>query len=951
MTLGFGHSNVTTAEDDRNLGPIELVTTAPERPFRIDNLWEPAFFSLQQVPPLEKFGWDDDLPNLARGIFRSQHDLFTGDGSLLYNLNIFGTETSESADTSTGSTNAHDPSQAHQEEEEDVSDDAIDVWGIPSLLNSQGRGAIIRSWDTFPNHPVSQWQPLSLSEAGRRGFDAALVHQASLSGLEDSGRVAQTEPFLWSLFKLGLGWNSVFFRYNEQTRKFEKDIKDVRISGISLAALDSLIQEFLECGTHIRTIRQFLATIPSKEAAAPSVNNLRRAIFVLIYGVEDQMFEQFKKGLSLLELQESFRRCECLMRCLLDLVSCATNATSDGEVISNVFKTCDHYSQKFMWLSEILHEIMTFVAKPWLALVATWIGLTPWTFEAAVFNLFDLNGPGDMPDIVPLEHVEAIFESGRILRLLRKAYPNHPLVKRGEGLTKLSSLPLEFAITWQDIDQIQLKAQAYEAQVRAEILKYRPTEPARVRVNEITIAESRQNHGSVDNIFELSDLDTLGLLSDDSLQSEKLRELLAERQCLNPNKNLGIETAFGPRLGLSVYLSFSPVMSAQARLINFSYLQVLFKYHKVRDHLELQWRFQLLGDSSFISRLSLSLFDPEMKSGERRKGVARDGLSTGLRLGSRDTWPPATSELRLVLMGMLTECYSTGRTTVDKVEGQRSAMEEELPGGLSFAIRELTDEEIIKCKNPNAIEALDFLRLQYNPPPFLDEVITAKSLRRYDRLFKHLLRLTRMKFVVQSLIRQITGRQSCSYFGQSNIERRFRFEAMHFIQALSDYSFNICIADTWRKFERTLIKIERCIEKGDIAGTLTHAESPARLRKYHEDVLEEMLSALFLSKKHVQVNTQLELIFGTILAYASLSKQEKPADLHYERSVYQLYFDFRKRAGEFVRFLRGLDGGRLTMSGSRHRELASLDSGQDHNTEVNGIFEHLLLRLDLKEYY
>ena len=876
-------------------------------------------------------------------MFQSPLCLFTKDESLLYSLNVFGAEELEQTDATASSTTTHASDQTDEDEHFEQADD---IWDINLLPKAHTERVVIKSWDTFPTHPAAQWQPLSLSEAGRCGFDAALVHQATRSGLENSGRVAQTEPFLFSLFKLGLGWNSVFFRFNEQTKKFEKNIKDARISGISLPAMDSLIQEFLECGTYVRYIRHFIATAPSKVNHTSSLSGLCRAVFILLCSVEDQLFERFRAGLSLLELQETFRRCGCLMKCLLDIANSAANTNSDGDTVSNVFGKCDHYSQQFVWLSDILHELMTLVATPWLSLIAKWMGV-----ETRSSDLDEVLGAGVMPDFVPPEHAGAIIESGRILRLLRKFHPSHPFVDRKLSSSTPASLSFEYAITWEDIDRIQSKAHTYEAKVRAEISKCAPSSIC-ATVDKTPTAEDQDKQESIDDIYELCDLDMPDapkyLAPGSHIPSQKLYKLLSASQCLNPSETLSVEAPFGPPLGVSIYLSFAPIISAQTRLINFSFLQVLFQKHKVRDHLQLQWRFQLLGDPTFISRLSLTLFDPDMKSGERKKGVARGGLSTGLRLGSRDTWPPATSELRLVLMGMLTECYdSEGQDW----EGRPKASEKELPGGLSFSIRDLTDEEITNCKNPNALEALDFLRLQYNPSPLLSEIITAKSLRRYDRLFKHLLRLTRILSVVQYLVREITNRHSFPGT-HSIIERRFRFEALHFIQSISDYAFSMCLTDTWRKFESTLSKIEQCIERGDIHGALEHAESPSRLREYHEDILGQMLFSLFLTKKHVHVAKQLEYIFNTILAYASLSKQEKTtSDSRYERAVYKLYSDFRKFVGGFMRFLRSMDGGKVTMSGGKHRDLAAWGHRQTATTEVNSVFEHLLLRLDMKEYY
>jgi hypothetical protein len=178
---------------------------------------------------------------------------------------------------------------------------------------------------------------------------------------------------------------------------------------------------------------------------------------------------------------------------------------------------------------------------------------------------------------------------------------------------------------------------------------------------------------------------------------------------------------------------------------------------------------------------------------------------------------------------------------------------------------------------------------------------------------------------------------------------------MHFVQCLSDYTFNVGIADTWRKFEKSLLKIEQCINKGDIDNTLEHVQSPAKLREYHEDVLDQMLIALFLSKKHAPLSRQIENIFGVILTYdaicRSVDNRGTGYSERYERSVSKLYTKFKQHVAFFVKLLKSLDGGKLTMSRGKHRDLADWGSGQTPDMDVNGVFEHLLIRLIMKEYY
>ncbi|KAI7973550.1 hypothetical protein EIK77_004156 [Talaromyces pinophilus] len=576
--------------------------------------------------------------------------------------------------------------------------------------------------------------------------------------------------------------------------------------------------------------------------------------------------------------------------------------------------------------------------------------------------------PEFVPSSLPAEQAHLLFETGKALRLLKKNQPDHP-ISRADVIEAAEAPSLTCAFNWAHIEQIQRRANEYESRLRREITRYNNGDTSRSRPG--------TRHGEVeperkglyaddvaDNNFELIDLDdgkhVTGLLAGNAhMESDRLYQDTEGSEFFSPQTLIQNDAAFGPPLGSVLYLSLAPTLAVQAKLVDYSCLHLLFKKHKLRYHLTLQWRFQLLGDGTFTSRLSHSLFDPEMTSGERKSGVARGGFHTGLRLGNRDTWPPASSELRLVLMGLLSDCYDAGENDAIFSE-QSETKEKELPGNLSFAIRDLTGNELIKCKDPNAIEALDFLRMQYKPSTTIESVITHKSLEKYDQLFKYLLRLSRMVSVVNGLIRDSTARTSLS--GDThNIFQQFRIEAHHFITALNDYVFQVAIGMNWQRFENTLSAVESCIDRDDVDGTIEVAGSLHRLRKYHEDVLYQILFSLFLvdpkdpksqsrrSAPLKQVNKILEEIFGTILAFMPLSRLDGEHGIRSqnEKTVYRLHVLFRKDVNKLMRILRGWDGKRAGLS-------ASKASGTNRGMVARGtssIYEYLLLRLDMKQYY
>lgn len=915
------------------------------------------------------------------------------DGSSLHQLNIFGSDPFDSYDTpdviTDASSEKNQPVDNHDQPENQEPDD---IWSLDQLNQTPSHKPPTRSWETYQDPSFREPPSAYLSETGAKGFDAILAQQERVSGIGSSGRIVRNDVFFRSLFLLGLGWNSMFFRYNHEKGKFEKYPADIRISGISLYALDNVVHGIQKCGTDMMRVRAFVRSIAAKSIESSALSTLASAAAIIVYTLEDLLskhFADFEHRVSLLQVKVLFQRCGELVGVLANLLEAAESAESDSQAISVTLERVAYFSQQYTWLERILNELVVRVTQPWRDFVEAWIGLRseeatftgllknndsfvkldhveePWKLGSKPVRAEYRYQPDRIPLFIPAEQAALIFESGRSLRLLKRSHPQHPIAN--EDMLRGTAPPkLQCAITWSDIERIQNNAHQYEAKLRAEILRYNRGETATKQMTDNQTSSANNAPEADDALagtFQMLDFDneqqTTALPTNrSSEEDDRLCRLLNDSSEQEANH----EDIFGPELPYAFYLSLAPVITSQALLIDFSCLHLLFKEHGVRHHLTAQWRFQLLGDGFFTCRLSNALFAPDMGSAERKSGVARGDVHTGLRLGNRDTWPPASSELRLVLTNLLDECNnSSPEGDVHKAKtGEDLDDDKELPGGLSFAIRNLSDEELVKCKDPNAIEALDFLRLQYKPSVVLETIFTSRSLDQYDILFKHLLRLIRMITVVHGLVRDSTARTSQT--GDSrNPYQRFRIEAQHFILTLSEYCFTVGIGSTWNRFQHTLSKIEHSLDRGDIDATIEAAQSVPHFRQLHEDILDQILFALFLSKRHVQVAKLLESIFAIILAFAPFSKLDGTNGVRngrHEEAVLKLYASFRKRVVGFVRYLRQLDGGRTAVSSSKKSTgrsagpaagaaLTSNTSRADPTT----VFEYLLVRFDMKQYY
>ena len=960
-----------------------------KEPFSSDGLWKLSNFTLQSLQPLETLKLDDKLPGefghwVNRGradtcwrqdftveLFKNPLEPLEKNYSAVYQLDIFGTNSFEPSETTSDASsekqNEYDATHG-QHDDDDASPG--DIWsiGMPERGNPEPP---LRSWerylDTTFHEPVSAY----FTDSGAKGWDAALAHQARINGNGSPGRIARNVIFFRALIELGLGWNSVFYKYNYKKRRFDKNPLDVRISGVSLYALDKATDIIQQCGTDMLRARTFVSGVSAK--SSPAMSAFSGAVAVVVHTLEKKLvsrgFAEIGHDISLLRIRALFERCGVLVSVLADMVDAVERAAaSDAQIVSAILDRIAHFSHRYDWMHSILSELAVRTLQPWLDLVETWIGLrsedpsfvellkhgmgfvkldqveVPWKANPIPVRAEYRYIPEQMPYLIPPEQAQSVYEVGKSLRLLKQSHPQHPIANECV-LYDTRPPKLSCAISWQDIERMQHRAYDYESRIRAEVLKYNRRD---THGESICLPTPNQAAGvdPVDTTYAMFNIDDKLHCSSLPVNNPLEEDCKLEQSCVDAFEHYdSFECSFGPELPSALSLSLSPVIASQALLIDFSCLHLLFKEHDLRYHLNLQWRFQLLGDGFFTSRLSSALFDPAMESGERRRGKARGSFHTGLRLGSRDTWPPASSELRLVLTSLLSECFPS---KVDGSEADESAgrHDYEFPGGLSFAIRELSDEELVKCKDANAIEALDFLRLQYKPSAVLETILTPQSLHQYDVLLRHLLRLLRMVSVVGMLVRDSTSRGSLSGHPR-NLFQRFRLEAQHFILALADYCFSVGVGSSWKRFEDALSRIEHCLDQGDIDGTIDAAHSVPMLRRYHEAVLDQMLFALFLNKRHAQVAKLLEGICSTILSFAVFSRLDGESGIRQENEelVSRLYASFRKRVGSLVHYLRQLNGADLSSS----KKVTGLATSSP--AEPTSFFDHLLLRLDMRPYY
>ncbi|KAF2870553.1 Spc98 family-domain-containing protein [Massariosphaeria phaeospora] len=805
-----------------------------------------------------------------------------------------------------------------------------DIWQIAFELGPANKDIEFFTWEAFDDREYKEPPTPYITESGPQPFDAALARDdATLA----AGRIVKANVLLESLYNLGLGRSSILFSFNSKLRTFEPTVRNGRASGTSLGTTQSLMNQFIFTGNTFLYLRSFVERTVSSASSIPAMVALATCVSSILSTFEDHLGRHSREATSLLQLQRLFARPRDILTHVARLVDVVKFAKTNEQLSSILHHRLLEIEEGDAYVRQLSAEILRRVAKPTLELLGEWIGtqqvqqtipIEDRGSFVAVDDTSDTQGSPEyhyssemMPRFITLEDGNTIFETGNSLRFLKTHHPEHPLSCLGKFGVKPPELDWQFG--WQDIEVIASKAKRYEEELRAAILHFtansdHPSE-SYLQVVDCSIPGPHMDSVTPASNFKQYIEESAQLFDQEPRPAfndipDELQIVTAQLLSKNSAEDVSTVNNFSPPISMTSALSLRPLLAAQAKLVNATTLRLFFRSHGLRMHLFLQRQYHLLGDGVFSSRLASALFDPDRESAERHKGQMRSGVHMGLQLGSRSSWPPASSELRLALMGVLSESYyssslyySTQRSKGKSADDPQYRREkDELPGQLNFAIRQLTEPEMEKVMDPDSLYALDFLRLQYVPPSPLNHVFTSATLEKYDHIFKFLLRLLRMLFVVAHLPRDYSETESY----------HFRMEAHHFVMALSSYVFQTGIADHWSTFDSLLTTTEALLAAEDAVAELGTrvTKGLASLRDGHEMCLDSIMFSLLLRKRQKKVMALLEEIFGLILRFAKLQngREDTEAEATAHGDGKELYAMLKGKIRVFVSVCRGLTG-------------------------------------------
>jgi len=849
----------------------------------------------------------------------------------------------------------------------DQTDD--DLWRFPAHLEVKPDVRYL-TWNSVLSQTNAKPQTNLLSEAGPAVFDAAQQRYAPASSQKwRVGKPIQSDVFVRCLSQLGLGRLSIMFPYSQDKSALEQAIPDCRLSGTTVRGCQSLVQDLMTLGNTTLSLRAFVEKTHRSRSSLASKVALATAVTTILDAIETYIVKAQVQIRTLIQLQTLFEPAARMCKAIKGILDALQLASNDEHVLSVVFEQAQHL-EELDNMQDIMTEVLRLVSSPWLEQLQNLIGLSggnPSQSARLIKVNHSWDNPGSdqdpggegytFPSFVQTEDRLKIVETSRVHAFLQENQSDHGLLN-----SKIETPILEWSFGWSDIARITDKAATYHRSLLQTLGHSCPPEAGQSVPNPSQgprmIAAPDSNPWLVleDPAQLAASLEFLDMVPKQTSYPDRLSEMVMTSLS---DAQSSLVDHLRPPLSLSFHLSISPILDIQHQALTFAALKSILHHHSLRMHLDLLHSFQLCQSGTFSTRLSAALFDPEAELTERQKHKTRSGgAGMGLKLGSgeRREWPPASSELSLALRDVLTDSWDGASTQQASFHAENTQNTEPnptqtfthnksavLPGDLSFALRtDLQASEIDSILDADSLHALDFLRLNYTPPSALRIILTPSTLAMYDRIFRLLLRLSRLNFSLGLIFRATVvgqrGQNGTSTDTSISTIHRFRNRAVHFMQTLTSSFIQSGIARPWQKLTHYLDALSTFTAgitppQSISASNSTSAFTLAGLAAAHHNALGSITAALLLRKRQGRAATALEAAMGDILAFATLLRDEAEpaAEVMAER-----YKVFERHVGDFVGACRE------TLERSISKSVGTTEAGRDEGDEcVRELVENL----------
>lgn len=686
--------------------------------------------------------------------------------------------------------------------------DDHDIWTLVDIQQPD-HSQQPASWEKFNNHYNRGLSVALLSEVDIDLYDAFLKK----SFQHTRARHVCPNIFLRAVANLIIGQDSTLFRWNPSRAQFEEVDSAYVLSGFNRQCTANVVHKLLGVGDRFKRLKTFAKT--PKPCYASSIS-LAGCIAAILRSVEEYVFATDVSGASFLSLYQIASRTDEILRPLTKAIGTAKSLADQTAFLAGALNVLETASLENLNIQCLMHHICAIMAKPALDSIVAFVTGQAENFDEAKTYEHDLKSLG-------LRN-EGVFKD--LLHHRRLIRQTHYRAPEEFGILEPQPAPsVMIAETWNDILILQQEADSFEsASLRSRNLSRNTKDKSFAMVSRDSGPEQ---NGVVDPFgfnFELH-------------QSYNMEDHV------HPNGNVlalvrdhleGVQaghTDFTPIQ--SITLSVAPLMQAQNRLASYELLELAFSKFKLLEHLDLLHNFLLFGDSNFVGRLCTALFDTSQvgsTNARRQAGI------TGLRLEHRESWPPASSELRLVLMNVLLDSSSSNIT-------------DDLRDHFSFAIRELSPADIEKCKDLHSVHALKFLKLVYSSNDVaLEAAISTDCLNKYDRIFQHLLLLVRLHYLSRYLL---TLYSSCNSTATDNSTlQRTCIKLHHLTTQVLSYSLEVAIPIHWQPFRGFLQQAKSHVEDEHYKHVMELVGTFSDIEIRHQATLDRIIDGLLLSEEH-----------------------------------------------------------------------------------------------------
>jgi hypothetical protein len=756
-----------------------------------------------------------------------------------------------------------------------------DVWDLEAEQLAPPTESRLHTWEAFQLKGHQLTNPIYLSEAGDSAFNA--VYQQR----EQSAGIIQHDVTLRACCSLVLGRSSTLFRWDPVKMSFAPVLESVSLSGLSLTSSLSLLKHFINTGTSFRQLYIFATHFNVKDCTAMVA--LRRSVGDLLDHVERHICGQLSSIRSLLQLQQVVDRPCYILEYIGSLILRLRHARTDEALISMLSDEVTALAEGGSVLVSVMKQVLVLVSMPWLQTLAEDVGLASDPHINRPSTRLELTASANQPGLpgvhfLMAEDVRSISSVRHSISLLRQHVPNHPLVRPDASILERDVLHV---VSHCDTEDIMRKADEYKVRMAASVSRHCHG----LRDDEVTtpmLDDPMEIETTIfvdQGPFAFSTLEDIAVLGDDtphepSSEAHVYSRLRISLDVILAANEMGLVSDV-LQLSSDLLAPLRPFIDVQATLVNGAVMSYVFDTYRLRDHLELHRSYHLFGNGDFVTRLATALFSGDVQTAERKRGNIPTSETMGLRLDSRESqrWPPASSELRLTLLNVLSESYAPNTPHEDNIQ---------LPGGLSFAIRELTDAEIDRVMDPTSIYALDFLRLQYTPPAPMADIFTTAIAQHYDSIFRTLLVHVRVLHATSQLSMSCNKlkQHSPSRVGNETSIRRFAWKARQLSTTIFSHFTDTIIAEAWNVFSERLDKLQPRQEAEQISQSIDlHT-----ITRLHESCLDDIRSKMFLRHKHAKVRLVLEELAAIVIkttlivvhdaaSQSSIAEQEGRFDL------------------------------------------------------------------------